>query len=147
LGIGSIRLQTFLEIIMNTIRRTLAFVLAVSLVFSGAAHAAPAVLISTEQAAATVQAAPAGEQQLRLYAALDRPELAAAMQARGVSPEQLRGRVHALTDAEAAQLLAQIDAAPAGGDVLGILFTVFLVLLVTDILGLTKVFPFTRSVR
>ncbi|WP_366518856.1 hypothetical protein [Hydrogenophaga sp.] len=27
------------------------------------------------------------------------------------------------------------------------LFTVFLVLLVTDILGLTSVFPFTRSVR
>ncbi|WP_371136369.1 hypothetical protein [Hydrogenophaga sp.] len=30
---------------------------------------------------------------------------------------------------------------------IGVLFTVFLVLLVTDILGLTSVFPFTRSVR
>jgi len=31
--------------------------------------------------------------------------------------------------------------------VLGLIFTVFIVLLVTDIMGLTKVFPFTRSVR
>ena len=36
---------------------------------------------------------------------------------------------------------------PAGGDILGLVFTVFIILLVTDILGLTKVFPFTRSVR
>jgi hypothetical protein len=31
--------------------------------------------------------------------------------------------------------------------VLGILFAVFVILLITDILGLTKVFPFTRPVR
>ena len=45
------------------------------------------------------------------------------------------------------QVAGRIDQAPAGGDILGVLFTVFIVLLVTDILGLTKVFPFTRSVR
>ena len=52
-----------------------------------------------------------------------------------------------MSDSEVAQLAGRIDQAPAGGDVLGILFTVFIVLLVTDIMGLTKVFPFTRSVR
>jgi len=31
--------------------------------------------------------------------------------------------------------------------VLGILFAVFIILLITDILGLTKIFPFTRPVR
>ncbi len=36
---------------------------------------------------------------------------------------------------------------PAGGDVLGVLLTIFIVLLVTDILGFTKVFPFTRAIR
>ena len=44
-------------------------------------------------------------------------------------------------------LAGRMDQAPAGGEFLGLLFTVFIVLLVTDILGLTKVFPFTRSVR
>ena len=56
-------------------------------------------------------------------------------------------RVNAMSDAEVAQLAGRIDQAPAGGDVLGMLFTIFIILLVTDILGLTKVFPFTRSVR
>jgi hypothetical protein len=37
---------------------------------------------------------------------------------------------------------------PAGGSsVIGVLFAVFIILLITDILGLTKVFPFTRPVR
>jgi hypothetical protein len=40
-----------------------------------------------------------------------------------------------------------VDQAAAGGDILGILFTALLVLLITDILGWTKVFPFTRSIK
>jgi len=36
---------------------------------------------------------------------------------------------------------------PAGGDIIGVLFTVFVILLVTDILGFTNVFSFTRSAR
>ena len=53
-----------------------------------------------------------------------------------------------MTDAEAAHVAAQIDAAPAGaGDVIGAIVFIFLVLLITDLLGLTKIFPFTRSVR
>jgi hypothetical protein len=55
--------------------------------------------------------------------------------------------VAALTDAESAQVAAQIDQAPAGGDVLGVIVTIFVVLLITDILGFTKVFPFTRAIR
>lgn len=133
---------------MSLFRRTVARVLCASLVFSGMAQAAPLQLIGTEQAAGAMQsAAPASETHAKLLATLDRADLAAALQARGVSAEQLRARINALTDAEATQLMAQIDAAPAGGDVLGLVFTVFIILLVTDILGLTKVFPFTRPVR
>ncbi len=123
-------------------RKLLALTLSLGLL----AQPALAQTISTEQAAAAL--APAAEDgRARLHAALDREDLAAALRERGVSVEQLRARVDALTDAEAAQMLKQIDSAPAGADVLGLLFTVFIVLLVTDILGLTKVFPFTRPVR
>ncbi|HET7669436.1 MAG TPA: PA2779 family protein, partial [Burkholderiales bacterium] len=49
---------------------------------------------------------------------------------------------------EVAQLAAQIDSLPAGGDsILGLLVLVFVILLITDILGLTKIFPFTRPIR
>lgn len=131
-----------------TVRRALASLLISSTVFSGMAHAAPTALISTEQAAAATQAASRSEAHAKLHAALDRADLAAMLQARGVSTDELRARVDALTDAEALQMVEQIDKAPAGAsDVVGVLFTVFIILLVTDILGLTKVFPFTRSVR
>jgi hypothetical protein len=133
---------------MTRARRTLTSLLIASLVFGGMAHAAPTALISTEQAAAVAQTAQRSDAHARLHAALDRADLAAMLQARGVQADEMRARVDALTDAEAQQMVAQIDQAPAGAsDIVGILFTIFIVLLVTDILGLTKVFPFTRSVR
>lgn len=135
---------------MSLPRRIAATLVSASLVFSGMAHAAPSALIGTEEAAAAAQAvqtASLSTGHQRLNAALDRADLAAALQARGVSVDEMRSRVAALTDVEASQMLAQIDSAPAGADVLGLLFSVFIILLVTDILGLTKVFPFTRSVR
>ncbi|MCY1310880.1 hypothetical protein D9M70_611210 [compost metagenome] len=52
-----------------------------------------------------------------------------------------------MSDAEVAQLADRVDQAPAGGDVLGVLFAVFVILLVTDILGFTQVFPFTRPIQ
>ena len=107
--------------------------------FALPADAAPD-YISTEAAASS------GVQE-RLQALLARADLAALLAERGVSTDQLRERVAALTDAEAEALLAQIDSAPAGAGIVGTLFTVFVILLVTDILGLTKVFPFTRPIR
>ena len=133
---------------MSFFRRSTAFLTAACMASAGFAQSAHAAFIGTEQlAAVTAQTAAQSGQHQRLHAALDRADLAAALQVRGVSVQDLRGRVDALTDAEAAQMMAQIDAAPAGGDVLGIIFTVFIVLLVTDILGFTKVFPFTHPVR
>jgi hypothetical protein len=78
---------------------------------------------------------------------LARDEVRQAMLGQGVSPQAALERVAAMSDSEVAQLAGRIDQAPAGGEVLGLLFTVFIVLLITDIMGLTKVFPFTRSVR
>ena len=132
----------------NRIQRSLATVVAMSLSFAGLAQAAslaptsvaPA-LIGTEQAAAAQSGRTLLEQ------TLSRADVVAGLQARGVSVDAARARVAALTDAEAAHVAAQIDQAPAGGDVLGIIFTIFVVLLLTDILGFTKVFPFTRAIR
>lgn len=79
---------------------------------------------------------------------LGRDDVRAQLEARGVDARAARERVDALTDDEVAALAGRVGTLPAGGaDVLGVLFAVFLILLVTDILGLTKVFPFTRSVR
>ena len=115
-----------------------------TLPFAPMAQASP---ISTEQVA-LAQAAKTNESgRDRLHAALDRADVVAELEARGVDPAAAHARVAALTDAEAQRLVAQIDQAPAGGDVLGTIVFIFVLLLVTDILGFTKVFPFTRSIR
>ena len=84
----------------------------------------------------------------RVLSVLERDDVRAQLEAHGVTAAQVKARVAAMTDDELAQLAGQIDSLPAGGaDVLGVILVVFLVLLITDILGFTKIFPFTRSVR
>jgi hypothetical protein len=84
----------------------------------------------------------------RIQAALDRDDVRAQLLALGVDPADAQARVAALTDAEAQQLAAEMDQLPAGGaSVIGAAVFVFLVLLFTDIMGWTNVFPFVNSVR
>jgi hypothetical protein len=78
---------------------------------------------------------------------LARADVRTGLQNQGLNAADASERVRAMSDQEVAQLAGRIDQAPAGGEILGLLFTVFIILLVTDILGLTKVFPFTRHVR
>src|SRR5262245_31612041 len=97
----------------------------------------------------TASVAAAGDRE-RVVQFLERGDVQRQMEAMGVSPQDVKARVAALSDAEVANLAGQINSLPAGGDgvgILGLFVLVFLILLLTDILGLTKVFPFTRSVR
>jgi hypothetical protein len=127
--------------------RAVAMLLAASLSFAGLVQSAQATLIGTAEVAAA-QTPVRSDGHARLTAALDRADVVAGLQARGVSVEQARERVAALTDAEAAHVADQIDQAPAGAaDALGVILFIFVLLLITDILGFTKIFPFTRSVR
>ncbi len=136
----------------NAKNRWIAMLVAASLSYAGALQSAQAALVSTERVAADQGVvsidAQAMQQRAHVLSYLDRPDVIAGLQERGVTAEQARERVAALTDAEVSQLAHTLDTAPAGaGSVLGVIVFIFILLLVTDILGLTKVFPFTRSVR
>ncbi|HEO99048.1 MAG: PA2779 family protein [Campylobacterales bacterium] len=80
-----------------------------------------------------------------------RQDVAKILEQMDVDPKTIEERVAAMTDEEASKFAQEIDTLPAGSDALGSLIGaavfVFVVLLITDILGLTKVFNFTRSVR
>jgi hypothetical protein len=132
------------KIPMNRFKRLTATVLIVSTAALGMPTLASAAMVSSADAFATQTQTDA---RAKVNAVLAREDVRSEMAQRGLSVEQAQERVKAMTDDEVASLSGRIDQAPAGGDVLGILFTVFIVLLVTDIMGLTKVFPFTRSVR
>jgi len=65
----------------------------------------------------------------------------------GVDPVAAKARVNQLNDDELAVLLENIDSLPAGGDIGGLLVTVFIVLVITDLLGATDVFPFVKNIN
>lgn len=129
---------------LKTFNRLLATALIPCITLAGLPLSAQAAIVSTEQAMVT----PAGDaNRERVSAFFARDDVRSSLQAQGVSADDAVARVQAMSDAEVAQLADRVDLAPAGGDVVGILFSVFLILLVTDILGFTKVFPFTRTIR
>jgi hypothetical protein len=129
-------------------RTALTWLLAISLSYMGLMQGAQATMIGTDQVVAAGEQVQPGSAHARLAELLQRDDVVAALRERGVSPEQARERVAALSDDEAAQLAQTIDTAPAGAtDLLGVAVFVFVLLLITDILGFTKIFPFTRSIR
>ncbi|MEX0960262.1 MAG: PA2779 family protein [Burkholderiales bacterium] len=126
------------------IRKLLASVLVLSMSCFGVAQAAPT-LVTTGQVAASQDAAYVERDRALVLDTLQRADVQAKMQEMGVDPEAAMQRVAALTDDEIARLAHSIETDPAGGNsVLGFLLTIFIVLLVTDILGFTQVFPFVR---
>ena len=124
--------------------RSVACVVALSISSVASFPTAHAALISTAQVA---QAA-ANQDRVAISTVLARPEIQAELIMRGVSVDEANQRVAALTDEEARTLSQQLDSLPAGGvDVLGAVLIAFIVLLITDILGFTKVFSFTHPIK
>jgi hypothetical protein len=82
-----------------------------------------------------------------LLGMFDRDAVLAQLVELGVDPVAAKERVAALTDEEIGQLNQRLAEMPAGGDVLGILLAVFIILIITDMLGATDVFPFVRSIN
>ncbi|WP_332778216.1 PA2779 family protein [Polaromonas sp.] len=128
---------------MNLFKRLIASVLIVSTTLMGLPLTAQASVVTTTEAMSS-EVADANRDKVAAF--LAREDVRTALEAQGVSSAAATDRVKAMSDAEVAQLADRVDQAPAGG-ILGFIFVLFLVLLVTDILGLTKVFPFTRSAR
>jgi hypothetical protein len=65
----------------------------------------------------------------------------------GVSPQDVDLRINSMTTLELAQLNASLQDAPAGAGVLGVVLTVFIVFVITDVIGATDIFPFIRPVN
>jgi len=126
---------------MTALNRVVSSALIVCTIGAGMPLPASAGIIATDQVAASAE-------RDRVKDFLDRAEVRGRLQALGVDPAAARARVDALSDQEIATLVGEMDRLPAGGsDVLIVALIVFLILLATDILGYTKIFPFTRPVQ
>ncbi|UYG01353.1 MULTISPECIES: PA2779 family protein [unclassified Halomonas] len=132
---------------MKTLRSTLSALLILALVVTSlpimaSVDASNRALISTQSVLASDQA---GAERQRISDVLARADVQQALVNQGVDPVEVQARVAALSDSEAKEMAQRLDELPAGASgVVGALFAVFIILLITDILGLTDVYPFTR---
>lgn len=87
----------------------------------------------------------------RINELMAREDVQRELKTYGISSDEAQARVNSLTDEEVMQVAGRLDQLPAGQSALGVIVgaavLIFIVLLITDIVGLTKVFPWTRSVR
>jgi len=84
----------------------------------------------------------------RLTILLDRSEVRKQLEAWGVKSEEATKTIDSLTDREIAEIVNRIDQMPAGGSfgtLVGAAVLVFVILLITDILGYTDIFPFVKG--
>jgi len=111
--------------------------------------AAQAALVATDQV--EVQQHSLLSSRARWGSLLDRADVRAELERYGVSADEAKARVNALSDDEIERLTARVDSLPAGGTgfetALVVGFLIFVTLLITDILGFTKVFSFTRPAK
>ena len=129
---------------LNRLRRCrfLTALLAVSILFVSVQPVANAAIVSTSEMVATEQSQIDREY---LINSLEREEVRAALTSQGVDLEMAKQRVVSMTDEEVSTLNQKMDEMPAGGGVVGAVIIVFLVLVITDLVGWTDVFPFVKK--
>ncbi|MEJ2202335.1 MAG: PA2779 family protein [Desulfuromonadaceae bacterium] len=131
------------------IKKTIALLL--SILFFSSSVTLPTVqarMIGTDVALSTAQSQ---TDRARIDQLLQRTDVQSALEQQGIPVQEARQRVAALSDQEIRQIADRLDQLPAGEDgfgaVLGAAMLVFFVLLITDILGFTHVYPFVNHSR
>lgn len=130
--------------IRTLFRRIVPLVLAA---FSAASLQVPAAQAGMIAPAAYAQPNAAADPHQKLHDFLARDEIRDELVKLGVDPAAAQARVDALSADEAAAAVQRMPQLPAGGDggVIGAIVFIFLVLLITDLLGLTDVYPFVKK--
>lgn len=109
---------------------------------------AQAAIVGTHQ---LIQQQSQTQQRQTIVAFLDRAEVQQELQNLGVSLDDAKDRVANLTDTEVQMLSGNIEQLPAGADPFGLIIGtavyIFVILLITDILGFTNVYSFVSPIR
>jgi len=112
------------------------------------AHTAQAKLIDTHT---VIEGQEAVDKREQVASFLVREDVKEIMLEHGIDTVEAQKRLDSLSDAELTKIANSMEHLPAGGDGLGSLVgaavLIFVVLLITDILGFTHVFPFVNHPR
>jgi hypothetical protein len=115
------------------------------LMISGPFQSALAAMIATE----TVRDMSQGQEaRAQIKQLLEREDVRQALVNQGLDPREAGARIDSLSDPEAIAVADKLDQLPAGSGALEVFLIVslivFLVLLITDIMGYTDIFPFVK---
>ena len=113
---------------IRQLRRFIALALIAAIISTGLfAQTAAAGIVGTD----SVVGEQTTSEQERLKALIDRDDIQEQLTARGVDPADAAERAASMSDAEAAEVMAQIDELPAGGaGVVTLLLVIILLLLI-----------------
>lgn len=83
----------------------------------------------------------------QLLTMLDNTDVQKKLVSMGVDRDQVEKRINSLTPAELAQFNQQLDQAPAGAGVVGIIVLFLVIFIVTDLLCATNIFNFVNCIN
>ncbi len=83
----------------------------------------------------------------QLNSLMQRDDVREQLTLMGVDADQARERVAAMSDEEVRQLNGHLSELPAGGDIVGIVLLLFIVFVITDMLGATDIFSFVHPIE
>lgn len=128
---------------MKSYQRMFALFLSFTLIFLsvGPAHAA---MVSNSQ---MIHAEQPQDGRAALLQALTRADLQAQLSDMGVDAADVTRRVNQMTPGEINQLNQRMAQLPAGEGVLGVIVLIFIIFIITDIIGATDIFPFVHPVK
>lgn len=119
--------------------RFVALLLVISILFTSLQSTVHAAIVSTSELVAEEQSY---MDRKYLLKSLDREEVQATLVSQGVDLKMAKLRVASMTDTEVRTLNAKMDNLPAASGVAGTVVFILIVLLVTDLIGVTDVYPF-----
>ena len=128
---------------MKSIQKCISILLSITLM-SMSLTSAQAAMISNDQ---VINHAQHNSTRTELLQTINRADVKEQLFNMGVNAEDIESRIKLMTHEEIAQLNQQIDELPAGGDVLGVILIVFIVFVITDVIGATDIFPFIKPVN
>ncbi|POB03243.1 PA2779 family protein [Halopseudomonas oceani] len=130
---------------MRTTKRYLSIMLtALFLLTSMASIQAQAAMIGTGEAVAQQQLS---VDRAELKSMLDDKAVQDKLASMGVTQDQVEKRIDSLTADELAQFNSQLDQAPAGAGVVGIIVLFLVIFIITDMLCATNVYSFVNCVN
>lgn len=128
---------------MLSFKRALTLLLSISLITISLGQAQAAIITNKQ----IIQHVQQETDKAALLQIISRADVQEQLLNMGVSSADIESRINQMTQEEVAQLNAQINELPAGGDIVGIIVLVFVIFIITDVIGATDIFPFIKSVN